>query len=267
MTTSNYVTETEAINQKAFHAYFCPGKYKAKLFEEATLESGHNSRIQFADGELAVTTWGNGPAVLLVHGWGGSRTQMTGFVEPLLAAGFRVVAFDQPAHGDSTGELTNLFEMASAMELIAERKGIFHAIIAHSFGTLLTSYALVNRNFPPPARLVYFGAHNRLADTLPRFQAMVNFPDAVIEELREFINNRFGKDALLSIANETLAPKINIPTLMFHDITDKVTPIEESRAIAQVWKSARLIETVGLSHVSVLQSNRIHDQVVMFLAI
>src|SRR5688500_15132227 len=44
--------------------------------------------------------WGTGPAVYLVHGWGGRGSQLGSFVEPLLAGGFRVVMFDAPAHGD-----------------------------------------------------------------------------------------------------------------------------------------------------------------------
>src|SRR5918999_654246 len=46
---------------------------------------------------LAAWTWGDGPLVLLAHGWNGDAAQLAGFVPPLLEAGFGVVAFDQPA--------------------------------------------------------------------------------------------------------------------------------------------------------------------------
>jgi hypothetical protein len=52
---------------------------------------------------------------------------------------------------------------------------------------------------------------------------------------------------------------------MFHDSTDNVTPIEDSRHIAKVWKRAQLIETDGLGHRGALQSDAIHAQVVKFL--
>src|SRR5690349_4154288 len=52
--------------------------------------------------------WGEGPVALLVHGWGGDAGQMTPFVEPLLEAGFAVVAFDAPGHGRSEGRATSL---------------------------------------------------------------------------------------------------------------------------------------------------------------
>jgi hypothetical protein len=55
------------------------------------------------------------------------------------------------------------------------------------------------------------------------------------------------------------------PALMFHDVMDNVTPIEDSRAIARVWKQAQFIETEGLGHRGALQSKSIDEQVVNFL--
>jgi pimeloyl-ACP methyl ester carboxylesterase len=252
--------------ERAYQAFFGPSRYEEKPADRQVIERGNNYRIPWEDGELAVTTWGNaGPAVLLMHGWGGARAQMTGLVDPLLDAGYRVVAYDQPAHGDSAGRLTNLLEIAPTMDGVAQKEGRFHAILAHSFGTLITSYALVHRQFPPPARLVYFGAFNRLLDSLPRFQAIAGLPDEILAGVEKSIYENFGRDVLEAIVNEELAPRIKVPALMIHDSADEVTPIEDSRAIAHVWKSARLIETSGLGHRGALQSPEIHAQIVRFL--
>jgi pimeloyl-ACP methyl ester carboxylesterase len=260
------ISKQQAIVKKAYQAFFSPSKYELKSGDEEILARGNNYRLSFEGGELAVTAWGNsGPTVLLMHGWGGSRSQMTGFVDPLLSAGYRVVAYDQPAHGDSDGKMTNLLEISPTMDLILAEEGKFDAIIAHSFGTLITSYALVNRNFPPPSRLVFFGAFNRLMDSLPRFQVISGLPDEIIDGFRVMLYEKFGQGVLEAIVHEELAPQINIPTLMFHDVTDNVTPVEDSHAIANVWKSAQFIETEGLGHRGALQSKEIHEQVLNFL--
>lgn len=259
-------TKQHAIVKKVYQAFFSPSQYEVKSTDQAILEHGNNYRMLFDGGELMVTTWGDsGPAVLLMHGWGGARAQMTGFVEPLLSAGYRVVAYDQPAHGQSDGKLTNILEITPTMDLIAQQEGKFDAIIAHSFGTLITSYALTSLNFPPPAKLVYFGAFNRLLDSLPRFQVQAKLPDELIAGLREMIYDNFGHGKLDAIVNEAMVSQINIPALMFHDAADNVTPIEDSRAIAKAWGSAHLIETSGLGHRGALQSKEIHDQVINFL--
>ncbi len=259
-------SESQAILKKVYRAFFSPGRYEIKPAEREVIEWGNNYRIPFDQGELAVTTWGsNDRAVLLMHGWGGARAQMTGFVDSLLFAGYRVVAYDQPAHGESDGRMTNLLEIAPTMDLIMQKEGPFHAIIAHSFGTLITSYALVERNFPPPARLVYFGAFNRLLDSLPRFQVLSGLSDEFMEAFRALLYENFEREILEAITNEALTPRINIPALMFHDITDDVTPIADSWAIARVWKHAQLVEINGLGHRGALRAESIHEQVVKFL--
>ncbi|MDQ3003783.1 MAG: alpha/beta hydrolase [Chloroflexota bacterium] len=256
----------QAIVKRVYRAFFSPSQYELKSADQAILDRGSNDRVPFDGGELAVTTWGSaGPNILLMHGWGGSRAQMTGFVEPLASAGYRLVAYDQPAHGESDGKLTNLLEIAPTMDIITKKEGSFDAILAHSFGTLITSYALVKRNFPPPARLVYFGAFNQLLDSLPRFQAIAGFPDEIMQGFRFMLNENFGSGVLDEIVHEKLAPQIHIPALMFHDTEDNVTPVEDSRAIAQAWKNARFVETEGLGHRGALQSKEIHEQVLAFL--
>ncbi len=266
MTTLEPTTKSQGIVKKVYQAFFSPSQYEVKSADSEILKRGNNYRVPFDGGELAVTTWGeSGPTVLLMHGWGGARAQMTGFVEPLLSAGYRVVAYDQPAHGESDGKTTNVLEIAPTMDLVMQREGKFDAIIAHSFGTLIISYALTKRNFPPPSRLVYFGAFNRLLDSLPRFQALANLPDEIIDGLRNMIYENFGRGVLDAIVNESMTPQINIPALMFHDKADNVTPVEDSRAIAAAWKSAQFIETEGLGHRGALQSKEIHEQVINFL--
>jgi pimeloyl-ACP methyl ester carboxylesterase len=102
-------------------------------------------------------------------------------------------------------------------------------------------------------------------ESLPRFQLQANLSDDLMDGFRTMLYENFDRDLLESITNESLTPRINIPSLLFHDATDNVTPVEDSRAIARVWKHAKYIETEGLGHRGALQSKSIHEQVVKFL--
>jgi pimeloyl-ACP methyl ester carboxylesterase len=260
-------TKHQEFAKKVYRAFLSPSRYETKPADREVIERGRNYRHSSGNGALAVTTWGEGePAILLMHGWGGGRAQMTGFVAPLVSAGYRVVAYDQPAHGESDGQTTNFLEIAPSMSLVSAAEGNFAAIIAHSFGTLATSYALANQMLPLPARLVYFSAFNRLMESLPRFQAQANLPDEVIDGMRDIFYSNFGRETLEALVHENLVSRLDVPALLFHDVADNVTPIGDSRDIAKAWKSARLIETNGLGHRDALQSRAIHEQVVGFLS-
>ena len=52
------------------------------------------------------------PTILLVHGWEGRALDFSEFIDPLVEAGYHVVAFDGPAHGESSGKQTHAPQFA-----------------------------------------------------------------------------------------------------------------------------------------------------------
>ena len=102
------------------------------------------ARKKTMSGGIAAYEWGpeGGPVVALIHGWSGRGTQMASFAKPLADKGYRVIAFDGPAHGASEGHMTNVGEFS--LFLIRMQKEIgqtFKAVIAHSFGSGCTVLA------------------------------------------------------------------------------------------------------------------------------
>ena len=71
--------------------------------DAALLASGLPLRVELVQNRDRVRAWqwGEGPPVLLVHGWEGHAAQFAGFIPRLLEQGFSAVAFDAPAHGQS----------------------------------------------------------------------------------------------------------------------------------------------------------------------
>lgn len=73
-------------------------------------------------------SWGAGPVVYLVHGWAGHRGQLAAFGPPLVAHGYRVVAFDAPSHGASAPgafgpRSSSIPEFAAALTAVAAARG------------------------------------------------------------------------------------------------------------------------------------------------
>ena len=61
--------------------FLAPPRYPQPAPEAAAL-SPARSRIVDASTPITTWTWGRGPAVLLVHGWGGRGGQLARFVPP-----------------------------------------------------------------------------------------------------------------------------------------------------------------------------------------
>lgn len=61
------------------------------------------------------------PRVMLAHGWESRTARLAAWVDPLLGAGFEVVAFDALAHGETAGRRSSPLTFAAAMSAISER--------------------------------------------------------------------------------------------------------------------------------------------------
>src|SRR5690606_7504846 len=91
---------------------------------------------------VAARSYGSGPPVFLVHGWGGSSAQMNGFVDELVRRGYEAITIDLPAHGESAGKRTEVVECSEALLAAARRFGDPVGVIAHSFGAAATTLAV-----------------------------------------------------------------------------------------------------------------------------
>ncbi|HET7930674.1 MAG TPA: alpha/beta fold hydrolase, partial [Rhodanobacteraceae bacterium] len=96
---------------------------------------------------VAVYQWGDPekqPRVLLAHGWSSYALRFLPWVRALCAAGYAVIAFDQPGHGRSDGGRCTLACFARTLRAVGERHGPFDAIVGHSMGGAAAMLALAD---------------------------------------------------------------------------------------------------------------------------
>src|SRR5262245_30745683 len=98
--------------------FLTPPRSRRPAAETTLLAAAHSHPCRVGGRRIHVSMWGAGPAVLLVHGWGGRGTQLGAFVEPLVADGFSVVAFDAPGHGESERGTVTIPEMVMAARTV-----------------------------------------------------------------------------------------------------------------------------------------------------
>ena len=217
---------------------------------------------------LAVWEWGwqdrHAPAVLLAHGWGGNAAQMRAFAFPLLQAGYRVIAYDQPAHGVSDGRLTGLPDFADVLGAVAGYHGGIEAVIAHSLGgaaaALSLSWGRVAFNkivlVSPPSDLIGYSR---------RFARWYWMPEAVREAMQNAIEERYGV-RWKNLEVRRVAPRLGARALVIHDRDDRMMPWTHGAKVAESWPGAQLMLTDGLGHGRILRDERVTRAAADFLA-
>jgi pimeloyl-ACP methyl ester carboxylesterase len=210
--------------------------------------------------------------IFLLHGWGGYGGQFSAFVEPLVQAGFRVVIPDLPAHGGSAGRITNAFEMRQAVLDLVQHVGQPDAVIAHSFGAMVTALALDAGLAPKVCAFVAPMTSFNFA--VQSFATTLGLSDAAREHMLQHLEARFGISSAGMEVAETAGSRFGrgsgtrgVPLLVVHDTGDARVPIELGRNLVQAWPNAELHSTSGLGHQRVLNDASVVDKLVRFVTV
>lgn len=212
--------------------------------------------------------WGAGDrVVVLAHGWNGRASQFSALVRELVAEGYRVVAFDAPAHGTSGGRRTYLVDWLDVFAAIQERHGVFAATVGHSFGGLATLVAVAGGI--RSAKVVTIAAPADADLLLRQFQGTVGYTDAVSAHLRELFADRYfpaERDPFARLSSVRRPMGSDVSLLVAHDETDRMVPYGEAARIMAAHPAARLLTTTGLGHSRILAADVMLDAVLEHVA-
>lgn len=230
--------------------------------ETALLSQGQRSTVPYRGCGLAAWTWGEGVPVLMVHGWESRASNLGAIIQALCAAGFRVTAYDAPAHGESDGRHSDPVDFGRAVLAVQAELGPFRAVVAHSVGSAGVQYALAH-GFDVDAG-VHIAGPASLDRALRRLGRMAGMPDEAFPELRRLVEERIGA-SLESMQAESLRAGMTHPALLLHDPEDRQVPFAESEALAAAWSRSTLQPVPGAGHARILGEPAVVSQIAGFL--
>lgn len=249
--------------------WFTPTRFKTPVIEQDALESADVQFERIQDHEIATYRWSNTgwdtnePIVLLVHGWSGRGTQLGSFVPPLLDSGFRVLSFDAPAHGKSSGKNTNIYEVAHVIQALSDNYRGFHSIVTHSFGGMCVAFA-ISRGLTIK-RLACICPPRSVTGLIDKFSSSLHISTKTKHILEQKMEQRFGKTVWSELSMERNVNDLDIPGLIIHDEHDEDIPWQEGKAVSEIWKKARFIKTSKLGHRRILRDAASIDAIVSFI--
>lgn len=219
--------------------------------------------VQVDGSHLRGFAGGEGPTVVLLHGWAGRAADWRHLAADLIDAGWRVVAPDLPAHGMTAGQRTNLFDLGRAVAevLRAERPA---AIVTHSMGFPALMLALES-DAPHPQRVVALAPGRKMARAVEAFAARARLRPRITAELRRGLESRFGPAVWDILDVDRVLPSLTVGGVVIHDRDDEEVPVGDARYIADMWPDASLVETSGLGHRKILRDAQVRGTVVSAL--
>ena len=193
---------------------------------------------------------------------------MAAYAEPLRRTGFRVVAFDLPAHGRSEGKYTNLAACARAAWRVAEHTASFHGVVGHSLGGLIALW-IAEGGPPLPSKITIgkialLACPNRFVDVARNFGAGLHLCDASQRGFERRLS-RLGRRAVESFSAEKLLGTVESSVLVVHSTDDDEVPYCDAQAIAAACSESRLLTCEHLGHAGLLCDPNVIRNVRTFL--
>jgi alpha-beta hydrolase superfamily lysophospholipase len=206
-------------------------------------------RLPTAHGAVQVYEWpGEGPAVLVMHGWISYAGQLAPMIEGLRSQRLRVVAFDAPAHGRSGGRRADLPSFRDALAAVSRACGPVGAILAHSFGAISAASWLAEDATAAQLRAaVLVGLPRDVGYLFESFTLAMGLRADVIQRMRSLFVARYGAGPQAYSA-AALAQRIHVPVLLVHGGADEYIPAAHAAEVALQLSDGRIEVIAGHNH-------------------
>lgn len=219
---------------------------------------------------------GEGPDLLLLHGWGCTGDIFASFV-PALSATHRVISIDFPGFGGSEEPegVWGVEDYTRMLEAFCDSLSIVRpSIVCHSFGGRVSILFATRREV---SRMIFCGAAGIKPKRPLKYYIKVYsyklskwFLLKVLHNQAAFEKMRSGRGsadynsaspkmkAILSkVVNEDLSallPSIKAPVLLFWGENDTATPIADAKKMEKMIPDAGLVVVPGGTHFSFLEA-------------
>lgn len=225
------------------------------------------------------------PTVLLFHGWETNAESLKPLAQGLLEEGFRVLAFDLPAHGWSQGRHTDLVEInAVAAALLSGQDRAkcragqnsaadLHcaAVVAHSFGGVCAARFLADGC--RCNSLVLINTPATFHGVFDKFTHLLSLTGQQAISVKNRIRQRFQRfypDVWRDFSTVNNIAGLAQDLLLVQDMHDKVVPIEEAQTLFDRAKRrpegrAQILITQGMGHNRLMHEVRVTRAITEFL--
>ncbi|HMQ48567.1 MAG TPA: alpha/beta fold hydrolase [Saprospiraceae bacterium] len=245
------IVRPKATARQVLRLFASPPKPQIREKDRSFLKT---ARLDFLNvGETSIRTyhWGNTnhPLVLLSYGWGYNAGRWRHFVPALVDAGFQVVAYDPPGHGQSPKGLVTLPVNINCIKNLVLKYGKPEVMIGHSFGGASSVQAVYESpERLHPQRMIIMSAFSDAPSVFRQFRSTLNLRRGLYRHMIHYLEQKIRR----SIQEYDLARNAgslpHIEALLVHDPDDAVTPYRHTQRYHAYWANSWLHSPKGAGH-------------------
>ncbi len=241
-----FFSPKKALN-KAYVLFCTPRKGKILHEQEDFLEDAEDEIILVGDLEIQTYRWSNlGETILLIHGWESNAHRWKGLIKKLHKKGYNVIAFDAPAHGNSSGKILNVPLYTKCLQKIVELYRPNH-LLGHSVGGMTTIFHQYTYPSSEIEKLIVLAPPGELARIMNGYQGILKLSPKFMKALDQYFKDKHGF-YFEEFSAAHFVKNLTHKGLLIHDKNDDIAPYSEAEAISKNWNGVQFISTEDYGH-------------------
>lgn len=243
--------------------FFATSPYRLSAAQQQLQAQARCGHIDNKFNKINILEWGEGPVILLVHGWNGRALQMNTFVEPLLAQGYKVVAFDHKGHGESAFRFSSFLEMVQGtQQMMAHYAHALEGVVAHSIGC--NAVLKASEASSQKLNIVLVAPVDDFLSWLEKVRMRFGIDAGLFANVIGAIEADTG----LKLAEQCTLDYANIgrhAVMLVHDKFDRINKIDGSYKLRDKLPGTALLQTEALGHARILANTAVVERTVSHL--
>jgi pimeloyl-ACP methyl ester carboxylesterase len=251
--------------QKAFELFCTP---LTKSISQKELKNAEPISFTVNQKTIRGYQWNatGGKTLLILHGFGSAAYKFERYVSPAVQKGYRVLAFDAPAHGLSDGKTTNAVEYSEAILKIIEQFGNVHSFIGHSFGGIGLSLALEKMEHTQNIKIVFIAPATETTTAINKAFELLKITNVVVRQEVDNLIEELGGKPTEWYSIRRILQNVHPQILWIHDEDDDITPLSDALKVkADNHSNINFVITKGLGHQRIYHDANVKKQVIDFL--
>ncbi len=232
--------------------------------DEVLLEATTSFRFGPDRSRLAWSV-GEGPLVVLVHGYSGRGVQMAALAHKIAGLGFRSVFFDAGGHGASRAEKVGFHTFINdTRDLVLHLNEPIHALVGHSAGALAMMRARA---------LHAIGADRYVVISAPLFPYVPldtmrqrGATEEALDHIKAVLCDQFESSWSALTRGDAFTSEAGKPLLAIYDKSDDRVRHTDADRLATLWPDATILKTDGFGHNRILQAPETLDATAEFVS-